>query len=102
MQPHEFIAPFEQKVVRDACLFARAWQMEEINSAGKAEIVRKRRDDLLKSVMVLEAAQEIADGLPTAEPGSDGSGTGTTINKLKAKQPHKADRAIAEDIAMGR
>ena len=98
MQPHELLAPFEQKVVRDACLFARAWQMEEINNA----VVRKRRNDLLKSVMFLEAAQEIVDGLPTAKPGSDASGTGTIINKLKAKQPHKADRAIAEDIAMGR
>ena len=57
--------------MREARAFADAWN-HNVNDARLAEIVMKARDRLLKSVMVLEAAKELAEDLAKAKPASDG------------------------------
>lgn len=66
MQPDELLRPFEQNVIRAAEAFATAWNNFSTAASNEA------RERLLKSIMVLEAAKELAEDLAELNSASDG------------------------------
>lgn len=66
MQPDELLRPFEQKVIRAAEAYATA--CNNFGSDGTFEAFER----LMKSIMVLEAAKELAEELAKLNSASDG------------------------------
>lgn len=89
MQPDELLRPFEQKVIRDAEAFANAWNIINLAGVGanQSETLKQTRERLLKSVMVLEVAKELAEDLAKAKPASDGGRMNEAAIGKQGKKP---------------